>query len=304
VPRGIVKTGKTPTEMMEDPVLFIQSPAKVNLRLEVLSKRSDGYHNIRSVMVPIDLSDRIHIVLTEDGAKDVTCTQVGVPHDERNLAYRAACLILDQIGEGRGFRINIKKKIPVGAGLGGGSSNAASTLLGLNRLLGSPLTSGDLMEIATHIGADVPFFILGRPALATGMGERLEALRGLPRFWFILVFPGISVSTRWAYDRLKLWLTRPRDHTNIPAFSWDVGTLGRFLHNDLERVVFESYPILQWIKQRLLGVGAAASLMSGSGSTVYGVFLARAKAQEAWRQLKGEFACRDWGVFLARSIGY
>jgi 4-diphosphocytidyl-2-C-methyl-D-erythritol kinase len=160
------------------------------------------------------------------------------------------------------------------------------------------------MEIATRIGADVPFFILGRPALATGIGERLEVLGGLPRFWFVLVFPGIHVSTPWAYNQLKLSLTNSRDHINIPAFSWDISALGRFLQNDLEDVVLEEYPILRWIKQRLLSVGAAASLMSGSGSTVFGLFFVRAEAEEAWRQLEREFVGRDWRVFLAQGIGY
>lgn len=283
--------------------LLIKSPAKINLRLEVLARRSDGYHNIRSVMVPIDLSDVLHIALTDDDRIEVSCSRADLPVDDKNLAYRAGLLILQAIGKRRGFQIRIEKRIPVGAGLGGGSSNAASTLLGLNKLLGSHLTHSDLMKMATKLGADVPFFVLGRPALATGIGERLEELAGLPRFWFLLVYPGISVSTRWAYERLNLWLTNPRDHINMPAFSWDISNLGRFLQNDLEKAVVEKHPILQWIKQRLLGVGAAASLMSGSGSTVYGLFSLREEAKRAYQQLKNEFERRDWEVFLARSIG-
>jgi len=284
--------------------LLIKSPAKVNLRLEVLARRSDGYHNIRTVMVPIDLSDVLHIALTEDDRIEVSCSQADLPVDEKNLAYRAGLLILQGIGKGKGFHIRIEKRIPVGAGLGGGSSNAASTLLGLNRLLEAHISDSDLMRMATKLGADVPFFLHGRPAVATGIGERLETLTGLPRFWFLLVYPGIPVSTQWAYERLNLWLTNPRDHINMPAFSWETRSLGQFLQNDLERAVVEEYPVLQWIKQRLLGVGAAASLMSGSGSTVYGLFSVGEKARHAYDRIKTEFKERDWKVFLARSIGY
>jgi len=284
--------------------LRIRSPAKVNLRLEVLARRSDGYHDIRTVMVPIDLSDVLHIDLTQDERTEVSCGRADVPVDESNLAYRAGLVVLRATGKRKGFHIRIDKRIPVGSGLGGGSSNAASTLLGLNRLLGDPLTHTDLMKMATKLGADVPFFVLGRPALATGIGERLEALDGLPRFWFFLVYPRIHVSTRWAYGRPNLWLTNSRDHINMPPFSWDISDLGQLLRNDLEKAVIEEYPILRWIKQRLLDVGAAGSLMSGSGSAVYGLFFGREEAERAYHRLEEEFKEKEWEIFLAQSIGY
>ena len=284
--------------------ILIKSPGKVNLRLEVFGRRSDGYHTIRSVMVPIDLSDDLHITFTEGEKIELVCSRPDLPADDRNLAYRAGLLILEAIGKPRGFRIRIEKRIPVAAGLGGGSSNAASTLLGLNRLLNAHLPLADLMQMAGKLGADVPFFLLGRPALATGIGEKLKEFTGLPRFWFVLVYPGIRVSTRWAYEKLNLWLTNPRDHINMPAFSWDISHLGPFLKNDLEKAVTAEYPVLRWIKQRLLDVGAAGSLMAGSGSTVYGVFFARQEAKQAYEELKREFEGRDWEVFLARSSGY
>jgi 4-diphosphocytidyl-2-C-methyl-D-erythritol kinase len=283
--------------------LVIKSPAKVNLRLEVLGRRPDGYHDIRSIMVPISLSDALHIALTNDKRVQVSCNQADLPVDDRNLAYRAGLLILQATGKREGVQIRIRKRIPTGAGLGGGSSNAASTLLGLNRLLEARLTRGDLIEMAVKLGADVPFFIVGRPALATGIGERLEPLAGLPRFWLVLVYPGISVSSRWAYERLNLWLTNSLDHINMPPFSWDISNLRRFLRNDLETGVIEKYPILRWIKRRLLDLGAAACLMSGSGSAVYGVFSAREGARQVCEQLKKEFRGRDWEVFLTRSVG-
>lgn len=284
-------------------LIVIKSPAKVNLRLEILARRSDGYHNIRSVMVPIDLSDVLHIALTERDGIELSCSRTDLPVDDTNLAYRAGLLILEATGKRRGFRIQIEKRIPVAAGLGGGSSNAASTLLGLNRLLRARLTQADLMKMATKLGADVPFFLLGRPALATGVGEKLEELAGLPRLWFLLVYPGIRISTRWAYEKANLWLTNPCNHNIMPGFSWDISSLAPFLKNDLEKAVAEEYPVLEWIKKRLLSVGAAASLMSGSGSTVYGLFSVRQEAKQAYEKLRKEFAGRSWEVFLARSRG-
>lgn len=254
--------------------------------------------------MPIDLSDDLHINLTEDERIGVSCTRTDIPEDDRNLAYKAGLLILEAIGKRKGFQIRIQKRIPVGAGLGGGSSNAASTLMGLNKLLAAQLTHSELMKMAIKLGADVPFFIFGRPALVTGIGERLEALSDLPRFWFLLVYPGIRISTQWAYERLNLWLTNPGDHINMAAFSWDITNLGRFLRNDLEKAVVKEYPVLQWIKQRLSDLGAAVSLMSGSGSTIYGLFSARRDAKQAHDQLRKDFHGEDWEVFLARSIGY
>jgi len=255
-------------------------------------------------MVPIDLHDTLHIALTENDGIEVSCSRAEVPVDDRNLAYRAGLRILEKTRKRKGIEIRIEKRIPVEAGLGGGSSNAASTLLGLNRLLGTGLSRGELMAMAKELGADVPFFVLGRPALATGIGETLQELAELPSFSFLLVYPGIRISTRWAYERLNLWLTNPREHINIPAFSWDISNLDLFLRNDLENVVIGKYPVLRSIKETLLTLGAAGSLMSGSGSTVFGVFLAWQEAEQAYEKLKKEFEGREWEVFLVRSCGH
>jgi 4-diphosphocytidyl-2-C-methyl-D-erythritol kinase len=283
--------------------LLIKSPAKINLRLEVFARRPDGYHDIRTVMVPIDLSDILQITLREQDGIVLSSNRSDLPLDDRNLAYRAGALVLGALGKRQGCLIRIQKRIPVGAGLGGGSSNAAATLVGVNELLGGHLTDAELIAMAVELGADVSFFVFGRPALATGIGEKLEPFAGLPPLWFLLVYPGIHVSTQWAYERLNFWLTKPRDHINMPAFSWDISNLGRFLKNDLEKVVLEAYPVLSSVKERLMYVGAEGSLMSGSGSTVFGVFPARQKAKQAYDQLKGELKGGKWEVFLARSIG-
>jgi 4-diphosphocytidyl-2-C-methyl-D-erythritol kinase len=210
---------------------------------------------------------------------------------------------METVGVSKGFQISIKKRIPVGSGLGGGSSNAASTLLGMSQLMGAHLPRSDLMRMALELGADVPFFLFGRPALATGIGEHLEPLAGVPRFWLVLVYPAICISSQWAYGRANLWLTNPRDHINMPAFSWDFGGLHGILENDLERVVVEEYPVVQFIKQRFLAVGAVGALMSGSGSTVFGLYLSRRHAHQAYHQLRREFKGRDWEIFLSRSAG-
>ena len=281
----------------------MKSPAKVNLRLEVIGRRPDGYHDIQSVMVPVGLWDVLRIARAgEDGIR-VSCTKADIPIDERNLAYRAALLIVRAAEARDGFHIHIEKNIPVGSGLGGGSSNAATTLMGVNSLLGNRFSLRELMGMAAVLGADVPFFILGQPALATGTGEKLEEFP-LPKLWFVLVYPGISVSTRWAYENLNLWLTNPRVHNNMPPFPQEFNELDGFFQNDLEEPTMREYPVLEWIKKRLRSAGAVVSLMSGSGSTVYGVFVSRKHAAEAYGHLKGEFGGGDWEVFLAHSIGH
>jgi len=285
------------------PSILIRSPAKVNLRLEVLARRPDGYHDIRSVMVPVGLFDLLHIVLTEKEGIHLSCSQQDLPVDERNLAFRAGLLMLEAAGKRQGVEIRIEKRIPVAAGLGGGSSNAAATLVGLNRLLKTNLSRVDLMAMAGELGADVPFFVFGRPALATGIGGDLEQLTRLPRLWFLLVYPGISISTKWAYEKLNFRLTKRGDHINMPTFFWDIGNLAGLLRNDLERAVLQEYPVLEGIKKSLLRAGAVGALMSGSGSTVYGLFLAKEKAKDAYGELKEEFGKRDWEIFLTQNIG-
>lgn len=284
--------------------VLVKSHAKVNLSLEVLARRPDGYHDIRTVMVPLDLYDTLHITVTGSHQVEVSCGRSDLPTDQRNLAYKAGFLMLEVTGSRRGVRIQIKKRIPIGAGLGGGSSNAASTLVALNELLDAHLSRLDLMKMAARLGADVPFFVFGRPALATGVGEELEEVTGLPRLWFVLVYPGIRISTQWAYQKAESWLTSPGNHTNISAFSWDPNEVARLLKNDLERGVVEAYPLLQWIKEKLLAAGAAGAMMSGSGSTVYGLFFAREAAEKAYKRVKEEFEGKAWDVFLARSSGY
>jgi 4-diphosphocytidyl-2-C-methyl-D-erythritol kinase len=187
--------------------LSLTSYAKVNLGLHVLAKRADGFHDIETILQTIDLRDRIRITPLEEKRIEVRCDRPEVPSGPENLVHRAAQLILSEHEVPGGCRIEIDKRIPAGAGLGGGSGNAAVTLLGLNRLWDLNMSREDHLRMAARLGSDVPFFLEGGTALAEGRGERLTPLRLVPDFWLVLVKPAISISTAWAYGRVKIPLT-------------------------------------------------------------------------------------------------
>ncbi|MGW8223042.1 MAG: 4-(cytidine 5'-diphospho)-2-C-methyl-D-erythritol kinase, partial [Syntrophobacteria bacterium] len=184
-------------------VITAGAPAKINLGLRVLGERPDGYHNVLSLMVPVSLYDELRFELGSRGV-ELRCPNSDLPTDAQNLVYRAAQLVLNACQRVEGVRIELKKNIPVGAGLGGGSSDAATTLLAVNQLLGSPLAVPDLHPLAVKLGADVPFFLLGRWAMAEGIGDRLTPIDNVPTFWTVLLHPHFQVSTRWAYENLTL----------------------------------------------------------------------------------------------------
>ena len=196
--------------------LRLRSPAKVNLRLDVLYKRNDGYHEIRSVMQEIDLCDEVTISLGGSKLK-VSCDDRETPEGTENLAHRAARNILRRFKIDVGIDIFIEKRIPVASGLGGGSSNAAATLMGLNKLLRLRLTKKELMEMGTQLGADVPFFIFGRRALVTGIGDRLRKIELPSPLWTVLVNPNIRVSTAWAYKNLNMGLTKKKNNCTLSS---------------------------------------------------------------------------------------
>lgn len=277
------------------------SPAKVNLFLKVLSKRPDGYHEILSLMQPVSLYDEVTIDVEEGDGITVSTDHAGVPGGKDNLAYRAAELLLKEAGLKRKVSIFIGKKIPVGAGLGGGSSDAATVLMGLNSSLGYPVDEKRLMEIGASIGSDVPFFILKSPALATGRGEVLKRVK-LPPYSYLLVNPGFHVSTAWAYNNLDL---TKKAEDNILMYSEEALASERnikdILHNDLEAVTAGKYPEIATIKGALVEAGAIGALMSGSGPTVFGVFSDSHRAQEAFQRLKGALD-KGFSVFLARGL--
>lgn len=274
----------------------IRAPAKINLGLRVVGKRADGYHLLDTIMVAVSLYDEIDIRKIRTASKNpasdelikISCDHPDVPPAEENIVYRAAQLILKKSRRAQPISIRIKKNIPMGAGLGGGSSDAAATLVGLNRLFKLRLSLAMLKKMALSLGADVPFFIQARPARAQGIGERLRALRGLPRFWSVIIYPGFPVSTAWVYGNLGAKLTKPIVNTSIAPSLKSLDGLMRRLENDLEGVTLKRYPEIGVLKQKLLHEGALRVLMSGSGSSVFGIFVSKQSAAKAFRRLRQE----------------
>jgi 4-diphosphocytidyl-2-C-methyl-D-erythritol kinase len=268
----------------------LKAPAKINLTLRVLGKLKDGYHRIDSVMVPIALYDVIEIKKTGKRAEQirVCCDQPEVPEGRENLVYRAAALILGQRGIAQSVAIRIRKRIPVGAGLGGGSSDAAAALLGLNRLFRFGLSAPKLAALGAKIGSDVPFFIYQKPARVGGRGEKVKRLARLPTLWLVVLYPGFPVATGWAYRNVRPKLTKLVRNTSIIASLRTRESLARILTNDLEAVTLPRYSELAVLKQKLLAEGALAALMSGSGSSVFGIFKSKVAARRAFRRLQKE----------------
>jgi 4-diphosphocytidyl-2-C-methyl-D-erythritol kinase len=291
---------------MRPPVLTVQAPAKINLLLQVTGRRPDGYHELISVMQKLRLADTLFVQLT-GGVISLTCSDPALPVDQDNLAWRAARLFFRRRGRAGGARIALEKKIPVAAGLGGGSSDAAAVLLALNRLCRAGLTEGELADLGLELGADVPFFVRSAPAaLARGIGERLTPTAGLAGGLVLLVNPGFPVSTKWVYETLALtsagnpYILAPESvpltSGNFVAGSLDADSLpASFFVNDLEAVTIARYPEIGRIKESLLGLGARVALMSGSGPTVFALFARKAAAQAALGHFQPIYA---GGVFL------
>lgn len=256
------------------------APAKINLCLHVLRKRSDGYHDLASLMQRVSLYDEVAVELVEDG-RGVRVDAPGLPlaEGEENIARRATLGLFEYLGLSRDVKITINKQIPVAAGMGGGSSDAAAVLLALNELLGCNLSFEELRPLAVKIGADVPFFLLEHAAWATGVGDELEQVNDLPEVWYLLVNPEIPVSTAKVFGNLGL--TSQGDVAKLRGFPSTTEELVRQLHNDLEPVTFGLYDEVRTVRDALLEVGADGALMSGSGATVFGVFSERDQAAAA-----------------------
>src|SRR6056297_1709683 len=267
-----------------------KSPAKINLCLHVLGRYENGYHALAMAMQRVDLCDHIRIRITDSGKVKVACEGLALAAGEDNIAARAARLLLAEARGNIGVEIQIDKQIPIAAGLGGGSSNAATVLLALNNMLDLHIDNESLQGLGAQLGADVPFFVFQRPAWATGTGTTLTPLPPLPEVAYLLVNPGMSVSTAAVYQSLQL--TKGGELANLPRFSVVTREdLCAALHNDLERLTLIHHPLLQQIKQRLLQLGARGTLMSGSGATLFGVFDRLDQAQYADQVLAVE---TDW----------
>jgi len=277
--------------------IVLQAPAKVNYRLDVIAQRLDGYHELRMIMQRVNLCDQVTIRLGKVPGICVVCGHKGVPDGEKNIAWKAARAMLDLSDCSCGIAIEIQKNIPVAAGLGGGSSDCAAVLLGLNELLGLGLSRERLMEIGVTLGADVPFFVFQQTALAEGIGERLSPLGALPSAWLVLVNPNLHVSTAWVYKNLQL--TQRECLATIPDSFEDVAALCAVLSNDLENVTIPAFPVISDIKDALISHGALCSLMSGSGPTVFGLFSDEPTARKAGDQLGTN---KGWFVAVVETV--
>jgi 4-diphosphocytidyl-2-C-methyl-D-erythritol kinase len=279
-----------------------KAPAKINLSLDVLHKRPDGFHEVEMVMTTVDLADRVELTLLHGDKISVESESRFVPNDERNLAYRAAKLIKDRFGVKQGVKIFIEKNIPVAAGLAGGSSDAAAVLRGVNRLWELHLSLDELAELGAEIGSDVSFCVYGGTALATGRGEKIQSIPSPPPCWVVLSKPIIGVSTQSVYQRLDVGnAEHPDTKSMVEALKeGDYQRICANVGNTLEGVTLEMHEEVGQIKEQMKQAGADAVLMSGSGPTVFSLVEQDARAQRIYNSLKG--FCTE--VYMVRMLGY
>ncbi|WP_163071316.1 4-(cytidine 5'-diphospho)-2-C-methyl-D-erythritol kinase [Priestia flexa] len=281
--------------------LMVKAPAKINLSLDVLHKRTDGYHEVKMVMTTIDLADRIELSEREDGRIVIYSHNRFVPDDQRNLAYQAAQLLKKRCKVDKGVNILIDKQIPVAAGLAGGSSDAAATLRGLNQLWDLGLSLDMLAELGAEIGSDVSFCVYGGTALATGRGEVIEHIEAPPNCWVILAKPEIGVSTADVYRNLKVQnVSHPNVEGMIEAIeAGNYREMCECVGNVLEEVTLKMHPEVLLIKEQMKRFGADAVLMSGSGPTVFGLVQHDSRMHRIYNGLRG--FCDK--VYAVRLIG-
>lgn len=268
----------------------IKAYAKINLGLDVVRKLENGYHEVRMVMQTVGIYDELELERIPQGIV-LTTDKQGLPTDENNLVYRAAQLMLQEYGISSGLRIHLKKNIPIAAGMAGGSSDAAATLKGINRLFDLDCTLEDLMKLGVKLGADVPYCVLGGTALAEGIGEKLTSLNPAPDCYVLVAKPDIDVSTKYVYEHLDAeGITSHPDIDGMVEAVWEEslqGILDR-MGNVLESVTVTKYPVIARIENRMRELGALNSLMSGSGPTVFGIFIDERRAREAYGKLSEE----------------
>jgi 4-diphosphocytidyl-2-C-methyl-D-erythritol kinase len=267
--------------------IAVLAPAKVNLVLRILDRRTDGFHNLWSLMQTVSLEDEVVIRINREHADiRLQCDAPSLSADHTNLVYRAAEAVLRRCERRIGVEIVLAKRIPMGAGLGGGSSDAAATIVGLDRVLNLGWSAVDMAHVGQALGSDVPFFFFAPSAVVTGRGEQVHPVRITGNRWVVLVNPGFSVETMWAYQELSSSRTQVRPLSDIHAalgresrVSWE--QVLQVAENDFEAPVFGVHPSLQAIKQALMAQGAEAALLSGSGATVFGIFRDEREARQA-----------------------
>jgi 4-diphosphocytidyl-2-C-methyl-D-erythritol kinase len=279
-----------------------QSPCKVNLLLNILGKRPDGFHELETLMHPVNFYDRLDFSRT--GAHlELTCSDPSLPTDSQNLVHRAATAFFKASGISEGVRIHLEKRIPHAAGLGGGSGNAATTLLGLNELFGNPLSREQLDTLAASLGSDINFFLQAKPALAKGRGEKVTSLDFFPAMrgsFFILIHPGFGISTPWAYQNLARFPAalngqpgRAEKLIQLLQTS-NLRTAGREFYNSLEAPALDKYPILAMYQEFMRENGVSATLMSGSGSTTFALIDNESAAERLLEKFKARFGTTAW----------
>ncbi|WP_347861771.1 4-(cytidine 5'-diphospho)-2-C-methyl-D-erythritol kinase [Salimicrobium sp. PL1-032A] len=278
-----------------------KAPAKINLSLDVLHKREDGFHEVEMVMTTIDLADRIELELLQEDRIILEAESRYVPNDERNLAYLAAKKMKEHFALEEGVHITLKKYVPVAAGLAGGSSDAAAVLRGMARLFDLRTTPEELAEIGSEIGSDVSFCVHGGTAFATGRGEKIKEIPAPPPCWVVLAKPPLGVSTKTIYQSLEVEKAyHPDTQAMIKAIEQgDYEGMCRYIGNTLEAVTVQQYPEVAQLKEHMLQAGADASLMSGSGTTVFSLVEQDVKAKRIYNHLKG--FCEE--VYMVRLLG-
>lgn len=287
--------------LLSDASLTVHTPAKVNLVLRILDRRHDGYHNVWSIMHTVALEDELKIrVTSSQSGIGLTCDMPGLSLDHTNLVSRAASAVLDDAKLSVGVEVKLFKRIPMGAGLGGGSSDAAATILGLNHLLKLGWSSAKMAEVGQSLGSDVAFFLFAPSAIVSGRGETVRPITIEGRRWIVLVKPAFGIETKWAYQELAATRTGVRalssDHAQLDrheTVTWDrvVATA----ENDFEIPVFTRHPVLLGLKRTLLNLGAQCALLSGSGATVFGLFSDESLARRAGGHLADD---RELKVFV------
>jgi len=272
--------------------MFLRVPAKLNFSLRIVGRRPDGYHLLDSLMVPVDICDTLRVSLdtlvprARESVIRVTSDSPTLPHGPDNLAFKAAALLLEALQTRAEVAIHIRKRIPLGSGLGGASSNAAGVLLALNRMLGHPLPPGKLAHIGLRIGADVPFFVVGHPARVRGVGDRISPIQLARNHNVVVCSDAYNLSTALVYGRVARSLTTQRPLSNIAAFVAGRAPLSSVLVNDLEAAAAQIHPEVLSLKTKLLEEGALGALMTGSGSAVFGIWSSRVAAVGATRRLR------------------
>jgi 4-diphosphocytidyl-2-C-methyl-D-erythritol kinase len=265
------------------------APAKVNLYLRVVGRRQDGYHLLDSLMLPVSLYDSVHVRVQPLPHTPVrislACDAATIPTGPANLAWKAAELFAAQLHEPVAVDITLEKRIPAGSGLGGGSSDAAAVLLLLNRLCRTPLSRPQLADLGAHLGADVPFFVVGRPARVGGIGEQIDPVPDMPVLHLVLCSDGFEMSTAAVYSAARRSLTKLPSNSSIQSFVSGQKPITEWLVNDLEAAAAEIHPGVLRLKSKLVELGAVGALMTGSGAAVFGIWPEAESVREAARRL-------------------